>query len=364
MTEEQWPETTAGRRCPKSSARRSLSFATNVHADDPRPWLQRDDDFFAQPPQPSQGLLSRVKNLVGIEGAPASSPVRLIPPDEFDYQPTVTDADRAAESTIRANLADFQSWFIASPVEGAMHAELPAPKVDRRTNQSAVRHQGDRDTCVAFAATSLMDARGHAKDPLSAQHAHYKFMHFEQIPQGENRGIRTTDAPRYLSDPTGRIGLDRDWPYVGDRQAVITAAANGSWSPPALIAESHGIASYMIIRDEGPTGPSIRNVRYLEALLAAGYDIAVGVTFAFVMPDNPKDAIQPMLENELPLTVAPGHAMAIVGYDRDRSVFIIKNSFGTSWGDNGYGYFSYAFAKTYFRYGFVVDGVTTVDQAP
>lgn len=33
-----------------------------------------------------------------------------------------------------------------------------------------------------------------------------------------------------------------------------------------------------------------------------------------------------------------GHAVMCVGYDTDKQVFIIRNSWGTKWGDNGYGY--------------------------
>jgi len=31
-----------------------------------------------------------------------------------------------------------------------------------------------------------------------------------------------------------------------------------------------------------------------------------------------------------------GHAVAVVGYKLDPNAFLIKNSFGSSWGDNGY----------------------------
>jgi len=36
-----------------------------------------------------------------------------------------------------------------------------------------------------------------------------------------------------------------------------------------------------------------------------------------------------------------GHAVCAVGYDNEKSVFIIRNSWGTSWGDNGYFYLPY-----------------------
>lgn len=41
-----------------------------------------------------------------------------------------------------------------------------------------------------------------------------------------------------------------------------------------------------------------------------------------------------------------GHAVAIVGYTKDH--FIVRNSWGTGWGDQGFAYASYAYAKAAF----------------
>ena len=47
-----------------------------------------------------------------------------------------------------------------------------------------------------------------------------------------------------------------------------------------------------------------------------------------------------------PNTVRGGHAVAIVGYKTDR--FIVRNSWGTGWGDKGFGYASLAYAQDAF----------------
>jgi hypothetical protein len=47
-----------------------------------------------------------------------------------------------------------------------------------------------------------------------------------------------------------------------------------------------------------------------------------------------------------PATVRGGHAVALVGYTPDR--FIVRNSWGTTWGDKGFGYASLAYATTAF----------------
>ncbi len=40
-----------------------------------------------------------------------------------------------------------------------------------------------------------------------------------------------------------------------------------------------------------------------------------------------------------------GHALVVVGYDDNRSLVIVQNSWGSSWGDSGFGYLPYAFVS-------------------
>jgi C1A family cysteine protease len=42
-------------------------------------------------------------------------------------------------------------------------------------------------------------------------------------------------------------------------------------------------------------------------------------------------------------TVLGGHAVVCVGYDDIKKVWIMRNSWGTSWGDKGYFYLPYAY---------------------
>lgn len=52
------------------------------------------------------------------------------------------------------------------------------------------------------------------------------------------------------------------------------------------------------------------------------------------------------LENYLSDTANGGHAVALVGYTPDH--FIVRNSWGTSWGDNGFAYASEEYARAAF----------------
>ena len=70
--------------------------------------------------------------------------------------------------------------------------------------------------------------------------------------------------------------------------------------------------------------------------------------------DNAKNT-KGKLDVYQPNTVRGGHCVAIVGYTQDR--FIIRNSWGTGWGDNGFAYASNAYAQAAFNeaYGVAVN---------
>ena len=69
--------------------------------------------------------------------------------------------------------------------------------------------------------------------------------------------------------------------------------------------------------------------------------------------DNAKQT-QGNLDVYKPDTVRGGHAVALIGYTPDR--FIVRNSWGPNWGDQGFGYASEAYAKAAFTeaYGITV----------
>jgi Papain family cysteine protease len=60
-----------------------------------------------------------------------------------------------------------------------------------------------------------------------------------------------------------------------------------------------------------------------------------------------------VLEEYQPDTARGGHAVALVGYGPDR--FIVRNSWGTGWGDKGFAYASLAYAQEAFTEAYGVE---------
>ena len=82
----------------------------------------------------------------------------------------------------------------------------------------------------------------------------------------------------------------------------------------------------------------------MEQVLAQGFDIIFGfaVYASFESQAVAKSGIMPMPEKKE--KDLGGHAVLIVGYDRTKKMFIVRNSWGAEWGDKGYFYMPYEYA--------------------
>ena len=77
---------------------------------------------------------------------------------------------------------------------------------------------------------------------------------------------------------------------------------------------------------------------FMRQTLAEGHPIVFGLklTQRFF---NPRQGYCAKPDPNDPQSASHGlHAMLIVGYNDRQSIFIVRNSWGTSWGDRGYGY--------------------------
>jgi C1A family cysteine protease len=93
-----------------------------------------------------------------------------------------------------------------------------------------------------------------------------------------------------------------------------------------------------------------RKIETAKEQLARGVPVIFAMRTGLRMRALAGDAVLEADENLL-----SGHAMLAVGYDDGRGAFRIQNSWGRSWADGGYGWFSYDFWRRNVQVGFVID---------
>ncbi|MBL7766454.1 MAG: C39 family peptidase [Chitinophagaceae bacterium] len=85
--------------------------------------------------------------------------------------------------------------------------------------------------------------------------------------------------------------------------------------------------------------------------LAEGKPVVVGVSIKYNFLDLNKT--NPVWDPKSGLAFsAGGHAMVVIGYDEGKQAFELLNSWGTKWGNDGYGWIKYEDYGTYCKYGF------------
>jgi hypothetical protein len=214
--------------------------------------------------------------------------------------------------------------------------------IDHRYAQTAVRHQGQRDTCVGFAVSAAHEWMASETVELSPEDAIWAAHQHGGSPQREATLISLALAG--LS--TYRHALEHAWPYgsppwPGSRPLAATALSEQRDLPGWR--ELHPVTFATVdaeLRAELAVLLSIRVVR------AAWKHRADGLV------DAPAQRV-----------ARGGHAVLVVGVIDDspgERLAIVKNSWSTKWGVDGYGFITERYFDAYLKRAFVLErGVTS-----
>ncbi len=233
-------------------------------------------------------------------------------------------------------------WRLEHARAGNVIAAAPLPRtVDRRSSWWQIGDQGTTGSCVGWAAADSV--------------LRWHFVKSGRLPRGDRLSVRfiwmaSKETDAYEARPTTFIELEgtslkaaldiaRKFGVVSDIELPFASAAlfPGESNAFYALASRLKIGSYYNLgRDP---------VAWRTWLAAAGGGpiltrLGVDATWDDARRTNGN------LDVYLPDTVRGGHAVALVGYTADR--FIVRNSWGTSWGDRGYAYASLAYARDAF----------------
>lgn len=184
--------------------------------------------------------------------------------------------------------------------------------IELRSRLGAIRDQGLRPTCLAFAASAAHEATRGVSEYLSVEALHA----FAKSRDGEPGEGTTIDAVVAALEFDGQC-RELDWPY--GQSSLTNQAADFFQAGSAR-------------RTDDPLSFTLDS-------LAAGRVVVVALTLteAWLHP-GPDGRIRPPEPNDAHLG---GHAVAATGYDEDGQYLTVRNSWGGQWGDGGYGRLSY-----------------------
>ena len=225
------------------------------------------------------------------------------------------------------DLPDARDRLYSAPM--AVMAALPA-KVDLRPQCPPVYDQGQLGSCTANAIGGAIQF-DRMKQNLTPNFVPSRL--FIYYNERVIEGTVSTDSGAQIRDGIKSVAKqgacpEPDWPYDIAKFAV---------RPPT--------ADYReALHDRAVTYSRLtQNTNLLKGCLASGYPFVFGFTVyeSFESQAVAQSGVVPMPSpNE---QVLGGHAVLAVGYDDSTQRFIVRNSWGTSWGMAGYFTMPYAY---------------------
>ena len=225
----------------------------------------------------------------------------------------------------REQAGDVQFIAPKSSIRANLPSQLDWRNKDGQNWVSPILDQANCGSCVAFASIGVLETQYKISSLLPSFNAKFSPQHIFSCGGGAcNWGWMPENAARYLQ----RSGAPDEacMPYQSGATGQDVAC---SASCPDASQRSVKIASYST-----PTRGST-DVNAVKQALQNGPLVTTLTVYADFM------AYAGGVYKHTTGDYMGGHAVSIIGYDDSKNAFIIRNSWGEEWGENGFGYVSY-----------------------
>jgi len=218
------------------------------------------------------------------------------------------------------------------------------PKADNRPGCSPVFDQGNEGSCTAHAGAGIIEyiQNDALSKNLSLDQAPEEFIpgQFVSVSRqfiyamerivnndlSEDAGATITDCAQVLH----QYGVcpESVWPYLGSNEFVQPSDA------AMAAAAQHKISQYA----------QLGNLSQMKGALANGHCFMFGISVyeSFESDQVAATGRVPMPDMDSEQFMG-GHAVMAVGYDDSIQCLIVRNSWGSGWGDKGYFYLPYPY---------------------
>lgn len=225
------------------------------------------------------------------------------------------------------DLPDARDYLYAAPMQRFPQG-LPA-SIDLRSECPPVYDQGQLGSCTGngIAGAVEFDQRKQGSKEFTPSRL---FIYYnERVIEGtvnQDSGAQVRDGIKSVA--TLGVPSETDWPY--------DIAKFADKPPPIAYTDAKQDITKLYSR-------VAQNLSQMQGCLAEGYPFVFGFT---VYESFESEAVAQSGEVPMPApgeSVVGGHCVVAVGYDNTQRVFIIRNSWGSDWGVNGYCFMPYEY---------------------
>lgn len=208
------------------------------------------------------------------------------------------------------------------------HGQVLPTSVDLRPQDSPIEDQLDLGACTSFAsgAAFRFNLRKQGLSDFVISHLFEYYNSRAKNAKSSDSGATIRDAIKALN--TYGVCPETEWPYN-----ISTFASK----PPTRCYTD-------ALKDRAITYLRVsQSLTMMKSCLAQGFPITIGISVyeSFESDQVASTGIVPMPSQDE--QVLGGHALLVVGYDTTKQWFIVRNSWGSSFGDKGYVYIPFEY---------------------
>lgn len=234
-----------------------------------------------------------------------------------------------------------QDWLLRHARDAGVHdvaAAVPARK-DLREVWWKIGDQGETGSCVGWASADAVLRWHFVKAGLIAKTDRLA-PRFQWMAAKETDAFTTQPTTFIESDGTSpKAALDIARKYGAVKDTVLPFASGRLY--PGDVKSFYATAAKLKIKSYFNLGVDLAA---WKAWIATNGPVLTRLDVDATWDDA--TTTKGNLDLYKPKTARGGHAVAFVGYTADR--FIVRNSWGTTWGDKGFAYASSAYAQAAF----------------
>ena len=211
------------------------------------------------------------------------------------------------------------------PITGKLPDE-----VDLRAEFTPIRNQGSLGSCTAFAVVSVYEhivKRNQKKEIDLSELFAYQSARRRMSEERRENGEGTSIYDMVTGMGEDGICLETLHPYVVENLPEPSEEAKAD-------AQGRKITKALNVE---------RNLQDLKSALSQGYPVIISLRLFESFASSPTGFVPHPSKDERQHEDHSSHAMVICGYSDNEKVFIVRNSWGTTFGDKGYCYIPYSY---------------------